>query len=90
MKRDYAAYFMVVGFGIVLLVCFIVLWIYGEFKAYEYNHIVLGFETAVSMIIFSLGVERLHNLRKRIKMLDKLMRDNQSAIIIQKRRGGGR
>jgi len=50
---------LIIAFGVILLIHFALFWIYGGVYIFEQNKVVLGFETAMAVLIIAWGINRV-------------------------------
>lgn len=59
--KELVAYLLIISFGIILLLHFILIWIWGGVWIYEHSRINLFLESMMSIAIIILGIERALN-----------------------------
>lgn len=67
--KDTIASCLVIALGVILALHFVFFWLYGGVFIHESNKVILSIETAMSVVIFSFGIERLlSSASKRLKL----------------------
>jgi hypothetical protein len=65
--RDIVASLLLIAFGCILLLHFVLIWIYGTVRVYENSTIILAVETILALGIMVFGVERFFHHRNRAR-----------------------